>query len=150
MVKVGVNQFSRVFMFTHKMADAKNMFVTLNTAAGAQITLTPGHYLYANGALVAAKTVVAGDELTLGNGQVTQVTSVASAQGTGLFNPQTVSGNVVVNGVQASTYTTAVEPSFAHAVLSPFRALQNLVTFTGLESGGGALADVAPRGQAVF
>lgn len=150
MVKVGVNQFSRVFMFTHKLADAKNNFVTLNTAAGAQISLTPGHYLYANGALVAAKTVVAGDELTLGNGDVTQVTSVASAQGTGLFNPQTVSGNVVVNGVQASTYTTAVEPSFAHAVLSPFRALQNLVTFTGLESGGGALADVAPRGQAVL
>lgn len=149
MVKVGVNQFSRVFMFTHKLADTESTFLSIKTAE-TSLTLTPGHYLYVNGALAAAKTVSAGDSLTLGSGAVATVTSVAPVQATGLFNPQTVSGNVVVDDVLASTYTTAVEPTFAHAILAPFRALQSFVTLTALESGGGALADVAPRGQALF
>lgn len=151
MVKVGVNKFSRVFMFTHKMADTTNAFVELKTASGAELSLTSGHYLYINGALGAAKTVKNGDELRLGNGDVTTVVSVDSAQRAGLFNPQTVSGNIVVSGVLASTYTTAVEPTFAHAILSPFRMLASLgLSFASLESGGGALADMAPRGQLLF
>lgn len=151
MVKVGVNEYSRVFMFTHKMADAAYKFVTLETESGAALSLTDGHYLYANGALVAAKTVKAGDTLTLGNGEESVVSAVGTTADVGLFNPQTVSGNVVVNGVVASTYTTAVEPGFAHAILSPFRLMNYLgFQFTALESGGGVLAEVAPRGQAAF
>lgn len=149
MVKVGVDEFSRVFMFTHKSSDSVNEFVSLTTTSGAKLSLTSGHYLFVNGALAAAKTVVVGDELRLGTGETTTVVSVASVEGAGLFNPQTVSGNVIVSGVLVSTYTTAVEPTFAHAILSPFRALQDLgFAFNFLESGGGVLADVAPRGVA--
>ena len=151
MVKVGFNEFSRVFMFTHKMADEAHTFVSLKTESGALLKLTSGHYLYANGALVAAKTVSVGDVLTLGNGETSAVAAVGTVDGTGLFNPQTVNGNVVVNGVVSSTYTTAVEPSFAHAILAPFRILNRFgFSVTALESGGGVLADVAPRGQAIF
>jgi hypothetical protein len=151
MVKVGAGEFSRVFMFTHKMADSANTFVALETASGASLSLTKGHYIYADGALVAASEVTVGSELTLGNGQVSAVVAVGSTGGVGLFNPQTVNGNIVVNGVLASTYTTAVEPSVAHAILAPFRLLNSFgFQFTALESGGGALDAVAPRGQAVL
>lgn len=147
MVKVGPTEFSRVFMFTHKMSDVTQKFVSLSTASGAELSLTAGHFIYANGALVAAKNVQIGDVLTLGNGDSTSVISVASTMDAGLYNPQTVNGNVIVDSIISSTYTTAVEPSFAHAVLAPFRMLQNFgLAFTTLESGGGVLAGVAPRG----
>lgn len=148
-VKVGVNKYSRIFMFTHKTARSTYNFVTLQTKSGASLSLTAGHYLYVNGALAAAKTVRVGDVLTLGSGKASAVTEVGAHSGDGLYNPQTVSGDVVVNGLLASTYTTAVEPAFAHALLAPLRALHRLgLGFTGLESGGGKFASVAPRGRA--
>jgi Hint module len=151
MIKVGTGEYSRVFMFTHKMSDTIHEFVNVKTDSGASLSLTTGHYIYANGELVAASELSVGDELSLGNGAKTAVVSVGSVVSTGLFNPQTVNGNVVVNGIVASTYTTAVEPTFAHAILAPFRLL-NLFgyDFTALESGGGFLTGIAPAGQAVF
>jgi Hint module len=150
-VKVGVNEYSRVFMFTHKMSEVVNKFVTLKTESGASLALTMGHYLYVNGALVSASNVNVGDVLALGDGQTSAVVAVGFTSGVGLFNPQTVNGNIVVNGIVSSTYTTAVEPTFAHAILAPFRMLNNFgFSFTALESGGGVLADIAPRGQVVF
>ncbi len=150
-VKVGPAEFSPVFMFTHKLADTVHKFVTLKTAGGVSLSLTKGHYLYVNGVLSAAGEVTVGDELQLGSGTVDRVASVVSRVGEGLYNPQTVNGNIVVNGVVSSTYTTAVEPTFAHAILAPFRFLNGLgLQLTALESGGGVLADIAPRGQASF
>lgn len=147
-VRVSSDEFSEVFMFTHKLSDAKHSFVTLRTASGATISATNGHYIYANGQLAAAGTVRQGDVLTLANGQLDIVDSVRSESARGLFNPQTAHGSIVVNGVLASTYTTAVEPSFAHAILSPLRALNRFgLSFAALESGGGAMANVLPRGE---
>lgn len=150
-VAVRNGRFSPVFMFTHKLSDTEHAFVTLRTASGARLALTAGHYLYANGALVAAGGVRVGDELALGGGGSSAVVAVRRATARGLYNPQTVAGDVVVDGVLASTYTTAVEPALAHALLAPFRWLNVFgLQTTVLESGGGALAGVAPRGEAVF
>lgn len=147
-VRVGSNKFSEVFMFTHKLFDAKHSFITLRTASGATISATTGHYIYSNGQLAAAGTVRPDDVLTLANGQLDIVNCVTCESARGLFNPQTVHGSIVVSGVLASTYTTAVEPSFAHAVLSPLRVLNWFgLSFTSLESGGGALTKVLPRGE---
>ena len=52
-VRVGKNEFSRVFMFTHKVFEGTKSFVTIGTAEG-QLELTAGHYLYVNGALSSA------------------------------------------------------------------------------------------------
>lgn len=150
-VKVGPNQFSKVFIFTHKMADVSVDFVVIRTASGAALTLTNGHYIYANDALVAAGTVLVGDELMLGNGQRSSVTSVSHAAGRGLYNPQTLNGDIVVNGVVASTYTTSVNPGFAHVLLAPLRALSLFgLRYSGFESGGGDLIAYAPRGVATI
>lgn len=150
-VKVGVNQFSKVFMFTHKTFEGMRKFVTVETASGVSLSLTSGHYLYVDGKLVAASTVKAGSTVTLGNGSSDKIVRVGVKTAAGLFNPQTENGNIVVNGIVSSTYTTAVEPAFAHAILAPLRLMNALgFQFTALESGGGVLSNVAPRGQTVF
>ena len=143
-VKVSNGLYSEVFMFTHKMADIKSDFVNVETTSGVSLKLTKGHFLYVNGAMTAAKTIKVGDSLELGNGGSTVVTSVSMEQSTGLYNPQTVHGDIIVNGVRVSTYTTTVEPMAAHSLLAPFRALffkLNLATML-FDNGADELAKV--------
>lgn len=122
-VKVSAKQYSEVFMFTHKIGNTVNKFVTLDTASGASISLTEGHYIYSNNALMTAAEVRVGSLIRLGTGASDVVTSITFKLSYGLYNPQTITGDIVVNGIQASTYTTAVKPSLAHVVLAPLRAV---------------------------
>ena len=101
-VRVGKNEFSRVFMFTHKVVEGTKSFVTIATAEG-RLDLTAGHYLYVNGALSSAGSVKVGDAVTMASGRSAAVETVGSVQRPGLYSPPTVSGNIVVDGVLAST-----------------------------------------------
>jgi Hint module len=121
-VRVGASEFSLVFMFTHKLNEVVNTFIQLHTASGHSVSATPGHYLYINGDLVPAGSIKVGDVMTTADGEPTRVIQVSQVLGSGLFNPQTVHGDIVVDGIMSSTYTTAVAPSIAHKVLAPFRA----------------------------
>lgn len=129
---------SPVYAFSHADAAAVSTFVSLTTAAGAgnaagggsaaagtppaTLRLSPGHYLPVNGRLAAAKTVVVGDILAAGPaGEPVTVTSVEQVVGRGLFNPHTVAGGVLVDGIHTSCYTTAVHPLVASALLAPAR-----------------------------
>lgn len=139
-VLVAAGLYSDVFMFTHKLANTVNDFVRLSTSADAQLSLTSGHYIYVNGALAAADTIKAGDSLELASGARTTVESVSRVKGLGLYNPQTVSGDIVVDGIRASTYTTAVQPTLAHNLLAPFRlAYTVLGATTGIFENGAKL-----------
>jgi Hint module len=145
-VKVAPGTFSDVFMFTHKLETDVNDFLDIRTACGDHIRLTAGHYIYANGSLVPAGTVEAGDELTLASGARCPVTSVSETVDFGLYNPQTLDGNIVVDGVIASTYTTAVTPTLGHAWLAPLRKLYIFFGLSSrlLENGADAAADCLP------
>ncbi len=147
-VQVGPNQFSEVFMFTHKMSDVKHHFITLRTTAGPSISLTARHYIHSNGALVAAANVKVGDTVELGDGSVSRVAEITTARKTGLYNPQTVHGDIVVDGVRTSTYTASVHPKAAHALLAPLRALFRRVVIASKagEHGGSSLAQYFPKG----
>jgi hypothetical protein len=147
-VKVGAGAFSDVFMFTHRTADIWSPFVTLSTASGEALSLSPGHYLQTSAGLVAAGTVKAGDVVTLGSGESTAVTAVSTGTRRGLYNPQTVSGSIVVDGIVASTYTAAVEPALAHTLLAPFRAAYRWagMTTSMLEAGSPGLSSLVPSG----
>lgn len=126
-VQVSTNEFSPVFMFTHRMSSlgiGPQTYSRLVTASGHALTLTPSHYLYVNGALKPAGVVVPGDVLVLADGRVSEVRAVGNILASaGLYNPQTLHGDIVVDGIVASTYTTAVRPNLAHAALSPLRAV---------------------------
>jgi hypothetical protein len=137
-------------MFTHKLIDTVNSFVVLSTSSGETLTVTPGHFIYINGALRAASEAAVGSTLRLGTGGSTMITSVTATMSTGLFNPQTAHGDIVVDGIVASTYTTAVDPSVAHILLAPLRAVHALtgIGMTAFESGAAAFVGIAPRGRA--
>lgn len=138
-VQVSAGEYSPIFMFTHKLADVISAFVEIETAHGRSIALSPGHYLYANGAPKTAAAVRVGDVVTLASGEDSYVTRVRRRSGVGLHNPQTVHGDIVVDGVMSTCYTSAVEPALAHAVLAPFRFLHRFgYSFTALEAGVGS------------
>lgn len=113
---------SPVFLFTHKVADHKlRTFVKVTTASGHSITLTPSHYLYANSRLTTAAAVKIGDKLRTVAGP-SAVTDVTTTRTTGLYAPHTVHGDLVVDGIVASGYSSALHPTLAHALLAPVRA----------------------------
>lgn len=101
------------------------------------LTVTPlsGHISYvsslqlvrqslspSNGVLVAAGAVRVGEVLQLADGNYSPVVAIENVSSVGLYNPQTVDGNIAVDDVMASAYTTAVHPRVAHsALLAPLR-----------------------------
>lgn len=127
-IRVG-DQFSPVFLFTHNQKETLRSFVQIETESHHKLALTAGHLLYVNGVLKAAMHVKTGDRLRVVNG-VDRVVRVSTVVKKGLFNPQTVHGDIVVNGLVTSTYTTAVDAHLAHTALAPVRAMWNLVGFT--------------------
>lgn len=154
----------RVYFWSHADAAGVHPFVTLTTAAGAAITLSPGHYLPVirrNGAsgspaLVAAASVVVGDALTLADGTRSAVTATARVSRRGLYAPHlTGAAGVIVDGVWASEMTTAVAPAVARPALSVVRAVAAVAGRLGLggavrlPSGGGWWTALAPRGEAL-
>jgi Hint module len=124
-VEVGRQAFSRVFMFTHDEPNSLNTYIELTTASLHKVMVTPSHYMYVgNGALRAAGAIAAGDTVLLADGSVSLVVGVQLVRKAGgLYNPQTLHGDIVVNGILASTYTMAIPPVVAHAALSPLRLL---------------------------
>lgn len=125
-VSVGNGEFSEVFMFTHQRPDVMAQFVRLSGKSGAVLELTAGHFIYSNEGLVPASHVKIGDAMVLSSGVEDLIVDVNTVTKLGLFNPQTIQGDISVNGVRVSTYTTAVEPTYAHAILAPLRALHSL------------------------
>lgn len=125
-ILTGKSQFSEVHMFSHHYPEAVNPFVQLTTAAGHELRLTAGHFLYVNGSLVKAGSVRVGDALEDAAGAPVVVVKTATVKDTGLYNPHTMDGDVVVNGIRTSTYTDAIHPTMAHALLAPIRALYSM------------------------
>lgn len=146
-VRVSGGAVSPVIAFSHRKPDALTVYVRLVTASTA-LDVTPGHYVYVDGRLVAAGAVAVGDRLEVvsrsgGAPRLETVTRVAARVAPeGIYAPHTLSGDIVVSGVRASTYTTAVQPAVAHALLAPVRAA---FAASGMDVLGGML-DGGARG----
>lgn len=126
-VAVGHGQYSEVYFFSTQMTEAQSKFISLTTSnLGSPLTLTGGHFLYVNDVLSPAQDVKAGDVLTQEDGSKVKVLAVSSQWSSGLFNPHTMHGDIIVDGILTSTYTTAIHPTLAHALLSPLRALKSV------------------------
>jgi hypothetical protein len=142
-VHVGKGKYSEVYFFSTQLEAATAKFVSLSTGASATpLLITANHYLYVNGELKTAKTVKTGDLLTLANGDEAKVTAVKEAYAPGLYNPHTLNGDIVVDGVLTSTYTDAVDPTLAHALLLPLRQMYALGSSFG--TGFSAVAKGVP------
>lgn len=131
-IHVGGGRTSPVFVFSHAAPDAVATFVSLTTAAGPMLTLTPGHLLPVNGELAPAQSVMVGDRLQLGSAATAStVIKVGTVTARGLWNPHTLDGAIVVDGVQASTWTSAVGERAGRSLLAPLASLYRLVGTSG-------------------
>lgn len=149
-VRVGDGTTSKVFLFTHRQPNVTSTFVRISTASGHCISLTPGHYMHVNGRLTAAASVRVGDSLDTEYGSVT-VELTERVRLFGLYAPHTVHGDIMVDGIRVSCYSTAVQPNVAQALLSPLRYLAE----NGLNEplgnlfyrGANSIATILPRGS---
>lgn len=141
-VQVGHGDFSEVFIFGHKMAGRQFKFVRLITEHG-DITLSKGHYIYSDGQLKAAGVVSVGSVLETADGVRSAVIAVEGVSAAGLYNPHTLTGDIVVDGFRASTFTMSVELSVANSLLAPVRAAFRLL---GVDISAQCLENGAPTG----
>jgi len=152
-VLVGDNVFSDVYMFSHRDANAETQFVKIVTAQNHTLLLTPNHYLHINGNLATAKTTRVGDLVVAADGKQVAVTTVSSVRSSGLYNPHTLHGDVVVNGIKTSTYTADIAPALAHAALWPVRMAYMLgqdIVGDAFAQGSDLIANVLPNGKDAY
>jgi Hint module len=120
--------YSDVFMFTHQDSSGKLFpFVQLTTEDGSALTASEGHFVNTAGGIASAGSLTIGSLLVKADGRLVTVTGKQIVHRLGLYNPQTLSGSLVVDGFAVSAYTQAVRPSLAHAVLSPFRLIYRIL-----------------------
>lgn len=125
-VRVSPTEFSEVFMFTHQSRfDVGSHYVELRTKMNQTLIATATHLVHINGRLMAAGKCRPGDKVLTLVGWET-VVSTRRVKGSGLYNPHTLHGDIVVNNIVASTFTTAVNVRSASGLLSPLRALHRL------------------------
>lgn len=96
-----------------------------------RIIVTGNHYIVSSsGRLISAGSVRTGDLLRIATPDAASraiVVQVSSATGLrGLYNPHTLTGTIVVDGIVASCYTQAVHPVIARILLAPLAALYRL------------------------
>jgi hypothetical protein len=134
-------------MFGHKDAAPVSTFVQLRTAGGAALRLTADHHVFVTRAgarlEIPAATAQVGDLVQVvgadgGAAKLEAVVSTSLVRARGLFNPYTLSGAIVVDGVAASCHSSWVlDGAFAalgvsipagyQAAFAPIRALYRLL-----------------------
>lgn len=129
-VLVGTGQYSRVFMFTHKLIDGSYTFLRFTMHDRSDLLVTSAHFIYINGTLKPAHSAKVGDTFEKVHGERMVIAKIDLVQQIGLFNPQTEHGDIIVNDIRVSTYTEAIQPNAAHALLSVFRFLRRFLAFT--------------------
>jgi Hint module len=157
-VRVNSDMFSKVIMFSHRDQHAQTEFVRIVTSSMDTIHLSPSHYIYANRKLVRASEVKLGDVLLSGtrNNFNMTVISLTNVYKSGLYNPQTYQGDIVVDGIVASTFTAALPISLAHAFLSPLKILNYMFGIilapasAAFLNGSPLLADLLPDGPPFY
>lgn len=130
-----------VFMFSHRDKDAMTAMTVLEYRESnmtRNLRASPGHMVYIMGGkqadgreLVRAGDVSAGDMLVGADGTGRMVVGVGQTFAKGLYNPHTLSGDVVVGGVVVSCYTESVRKEVAAAMLMPVRGLHRIGVWSG-------------------
>ena len=114
----GGRGFEDVYLFTHKDGAASGRYLTLSLASGRTLSLSPRHFIPVATDAAASwerHVVKAADELREGDvvwyaaadGSMASaaVTAIASQARAGLYNPLTMGGSILVDGVAASAHS---------------------------------------------
>ncbi|MGD9509143.1 MAG: hypothetical protein AB7I59_24475 [Geminicoccaceae bacterium] len=124
----GTRGFDEIYLFAHKDAVATSQYLRLTLASGRELALSPRHFIpvasdaaatWQQRVVKAANEVGIGDvvwyETVDGATASAAVTAIATEARTGLFNPLTLGGTILVDGVAASAHSDW----FLDGVLSP-------------------------------
>ena len=145
----GTRGFDDVYLFTHKDGVRANAYRILTLASGRQLALSPRHFIPVasdGSASWGARVVKAADEVGIGDvvwydaadgGTASStVTAVATEARPGLFNPLTMGGTIVVDGVVASAHSDwfldkiaspATQDAVYQALFLPVRAAYRVI-----------------------
>lgn len=130
-MKVGSSEeYSPIYFFSHRHIESVEQFIRIATnIEGMSLTLSAGHLIYINDRRVPASTAQVGDKVAISHKDTTAATVIATTRvmASGLHNPHTLHGDIVVNGVVASTFTSAMHPFVAQLLLVPFRLVYRMV-----------------------
>ena len=145
--------FSEVLTFLDRDPTTRRLFYTLQTEAGAKLSLTTAHLIFvsqgncsegaepAHGALrtVYASQAEPGQCLLVSEGKVgrlSRINRVSVNMRRGAFAPLTWRGTVVVDGVVASCYAAVDQHWLAHWAFAPLRLMHSWTGNTGGHSDG--------------
>ena len=164
----GTGGASPVYFFSHADAAVAARFVRLELAAsGDVLTLSPDHYVPVDGVPTYAKDVRVGDAVARWTGAGFEADVVAGATNVvaeGLYNPYTLSGTIVVDGVLASCHSSWIldglvpprvaAPVYQRAFVVP-RVAYKLIGPRGMDAlfgvgNTGATASIASQTAALF
>ena len=93
--------FSEVYLLGHADNESVAEYLRLTTDNGTSIRLSKEHFIESNGRYVYAKDVKKGDRLAYGE----RVIGIEKEKANGLWNPFTIAGTIVVDGVLASCHS---------------------------------------------
>lgn len=135
MVRTGIG-YSEVLMFTHRLREGDYPFVQLVTWGNRTLELSDEHFLEVEGrGYIAAREVRVGNVVGTVDGKEI-VVEIGIVRREGLYNPQTMDGGLVVEGVVVSTFTEQVGVGAGMGLLVPIRAFVKKGWMEGLFDGG--------------
>lgn len=135
----GKLKYERVYLLSHANPNACAMYIQILTQRGKSLLISPGHFLPI-GSLknnVPAQDAVVDETIfSVTCGTLTQdiVISVSYKMCKGVFCPMTMNGNIVVNDVAASCFTTFINPTWGHAFLCPVRLMHDFLPNSAFNS----------------
>ena len=133
----GKQGFERVFMFSHS-SEERMTHVTLTTQGNFSLSMTVGHYIWVTKARDSCPSIVRAGDVHVEDAAwiyssativADKIVAIAMEEKTGLYNPHTPSGSIVVNGVAALTFTETIPSSrLWHAIITmPARILFDIL-----------------------
>ena len=114
-VQTADGTFSKVYSFGHKVASSTTKYLQVFSAGmdnAHPLEISTEHLIYTHDAskntpvLVAAGDLRVGDSLVTAHGSPSTILWIREVQSQGLFSPITATGNLIVNGVLASSYVS--------------------------------------------
>jgi Hint module len=168
----GSTFFDEIYMFGHKEKSTMASFIRLETDGGFTLRLTPDHHVHVQQADLATWMAVPASKSQVGDlvqvfqgdskeTMIQRIVSKSIVMDRGLFNPYTLGGSLIVDGVLASCHSSwALDGVFYwlgipiadgyQAVFAPIRALYRLVgpaRMASVEFIIDAVADVGNKGM---
>jgi len=148
-VRSGANSFSEVYVFSHQLLSTETAFVKISVAGGNSLELSPTHFIPVSQACDGTMEMVRASDakvgscvLSSGSNSLKQskIISHDIRISKGLYNPFTKHGNIVVDGILASSHSewflddlatkfggVSFLPSIYQVVMAPARFLYDLV-----------------------